>query len=89
MLVDEVHLLGEDRGSCLEAGVVGRIKMISRIHALANVRCCVLSGEHHHTSTSTESGGKRALCGGVRNGAQHQGYRRLAYSPPPRCVYVW
>ncbi len=37
VMVDEVHLLGESRGSCLEAGVIGRIKMISRFAALANV----------------------------------------------------
>ena len=31
MLIDEVHLLGEaERGSALEAGVVSRVKMVSR-----------------------------------------------------------
>lgn len=69
MLVDEVHLLGEDRGSCLEAGVVGRIKMISRIHALANVR--QHGRKPFHTTGTTEPGGPCALCGGLGDGPQH------------------
>ncbi len=30
VLVDEVHLLSESRGSALEAGVIGRIKLVSQ-----------------------------------------------------------
>ena len=31
VLVDEVHLLNEDRGATLEVGVVSRIKMVARL----------------------------------------------------------
>eukprot|EP00887_Chlorella_sp_A99_P002756 scaffold6.g2756.t1 len=34
VLIDEVHLLSEDRGASLEAGVVGRVKMISRLREM-------------------------------------------------------
>ena len=38
VLVDEVHLLNESRGSALEAGVISRIKMISRFKETKEVR---------------------------------------------------
>ena len=37
VLIDEVHLLNESRGSALEAGVVSRIKMVSQIRELREV----------------------------------------------------
>lgn len=30
VLVDEVHLLNESRGSALEAGAIGRVKLVSQ-----------------------------------------------------------
>ena len=38
LLIDEVHLLNENRGAALEAGVVSRIKMISRLPTVQGVR---------------------------------------------------
>lgn len=38
ILIDEVHLLNESRGAALEAGVVSRIKMISSLNAMKEVR---------------------------------------------------
>lgn len=37
VLVDEVHLLNESRGSALEAGVVGRIKRVSQKQEMQEV----------------------------------------------------
>ncbi len=37
LLIDEVHLLNENRGAVLEAGVVSRIKMISSLRAMSEV----------------------------------------------------
>ena len=37
MLLDEVHLLNESRGSALEAGVVSRIKMVSCLREMKEV----------------------------------------------------
>lgn len=37
VLVDEVHLLNESRGSALEAGVVGRIKLVSQKQEMQEV----------------------------------------------------
>ena len=38
VLIDEVHLLGEsERGSALEAGVVSRVKMVSRFVEMREV----------------------------------------------------
>ena len=37
-MIDEVHLLGEsERGSTLEAGVVSRIKMVSKLPEMREV----------------------------------------------------
>lgn len=37
-MIDEVHLLGEsERGSALEAGVVSRIKMVSKFAEMKGV----------------------------------------------------
>ena len=38
LLIDEVHLLNESRGAALEAGVVSRIKMVSRLPSMQAVR---------------------------------------------------
>lgn len=38
VLIDEVHLLSEGRGSCLEAGVVSRIKLVACKPEMAGVR---------------------------------------------------
>lgn len=38
VLIDEVHLLNEERGSALEAGCVGRIKMVSGLREMKSVR---------------------------------------------------
>ena len=38
VLIDEVHLLNESRGAALEAGVVSRIKMVSRLPSMQAVR---------------------------------------------------
>ncbi len=48
VLIDEVHLLNENRGSTLEAGVISRIKMVSRmptmrVHPIAAVRYVAVS----------------------------------------------
>ena len=41
-MIDEVHLLGEsERGSALEAGVVSRIKMVSKLAEMREVRQAV------------------------------------------------
>jgi len=37
LLIDEVHLLNENRGAALEAGVVSRIKMIGSLEAMKEV----------------------------------------------------
>ena len=37
VLIDEVHLLSENRGAALEAGAVCRIKMVSKYHDLHQV----------------------------------------------------
>lgn len=37
VLLDEVHLLNESRGSVLEAGVVSRIKMVSQLREMREV----------------------------------------------------
>lgn len=39
VLIDEVHLLSEGRGSCLEAGVVSRIKLVACKPEMAGVGC--------------------------------------------------
>mgnify|MGYP006983461731 FL=1 len=38
VMIDEVHLLAEKRGSSLEAGVVSRIKMVSQLREMREVR---------------------------------------------------
>ncbi len=43
-MIDEVHLLGEPgRGSSLEAGVVSRLKMVSRFPDMADVSLVSIS----------------------------------------------
>ena len=37
-MIDEVHLLNESRGSALEAGAVGRIKLVSQKQEMQEVR---------------------------------------------------
>ncbi|KAK9833183.1 hypothetical protein WJX74_009492 [Apatococcus lobatus] len=37
VLIDEVHLLSENRGAALEAGAISRIKMVSKYHDLHQV----------------------------------------------------
>lgn len=37
VLIDEVHLLNEKRGSSLEAGVISRIKMVSKLREMCEV----------------------------------------------------
>lgn len=37
MLIDEVHLLNETRGSVLEAGVVSRVRVVSKLAAMQQV----------------------------------------------------
>ena len=37
MLIDEVHLLNENRGAALEAGCVGRIRMVGQLPEMAKV----------------------------------------------------
>ncbi len=50
VMLDEVHLLGEQgRGSALEAGVVSRIKMISRLPDMAQVS---VQSSTHNTCTT-------------------------------------
>ena len=45
VLIDEVHLLGEsERGSALEAGVVSRVKMVSRFAEMREVGHGVVIG---------------------------------------------
>lgn len=43
VLIDEVHLLNESRGSALEAGAVGRIKLVSRKQEMAQARGTVFA----------------------------------------------
>ena len=38
MLIDEVHLLNENRGAVLEAGVVSRIKLVAAAQSMQQVR---------------------------------------------------
>ena len=38
MLVDEVHLLSENRGGVLEAGVISRIKLVGATPSMQQVR---------------------------------------------------
>lgn len=38
VLIDEVHLLSENRGAALEAGAICRIKMVSKYHDLHQVQ---------------------------------------------------
>lgn len=38
MLIDEVHLLNEARGSVLEAGVVSRVRVVSKLASMKQVR---------------------------------------------------
>jgi len=61
VLIDEVHLLNEARGSVLEAGVVSRVRVVSKLTSMKQVRvscvfvscfCCTLfqvffSGRSH------------------------------------------
>ena len=37
MLIDEVHLLNEIRGSVLEAGVVSRVQVVSKLESMKHV----------------------------------------------------
>lgn len=37
VLIDEVHLLNDSRGSALEAGAIGRIKMVSQKQEMQQV----------------------------------------------------
>lgn len=37
MLIDECHFLNESRGAALEAGSIGRLKMIARSAAMQQV----------------------------------------------------
>jgi hypothetical protein len=56
VLIDEVHLLNENRGSSLEAGVISRIKMVSQLREMREVRRAACSytqaGLQHHVSDS-------------------------------------
>lgn len=52
LLIDEVHLLNENRGAALEAGVVSRIKMISRLPTVQGVRMHAIFGGPLWRSTS-------------------------------------
>ena len=47
MLIDEVHLLTENRGAALEAGVISRIKMVSSLREMKEVRGEILCGAVH------------------------------------------
>ena len=38
MLIDEVHLLGENRGAALEAGCISRIRIVAQTHGMQHVR---------------------------------------------------
>lgn len=38
LLIDEVHLLNDSRGAALEAGVVSRIKLVSKLPSMQAVR---------------------------------------------------
>jgi len=38
VLIDEVHLLGENRGAALEAGCISRIRAVAQAHGMQHVR---------------------------------------------------
>lgn len=43
VLIDEVHLLGENRGAALEAGCISRIRVVAQAHGMQQVRSAVVS----------------------------------------------
>lgn len=51
MLIDEVHLLNDSRGSALEAGAVSRIKMVSQFREMEGVSPYQLKLPSHTTIT--------------------------------------
>lgn len=75
VLLDEVHMLSEVRGSTLEAGVVSRIKLVAKKPEMAHV--CQFQ---HSMLPSSSTNTNPALINAAPN-IQHSIYCRLCHSP--------
>ena len=100
VLIDEVHLLGENRGAALEAGCISRIRVVAQAHGMQHVRAAFATVGpvcRHRTPSVAEltievcaaGDRERTLCGSLCHHTKHRRHRCVAVCAACRAACFW